>query len=108
MGFLMDSEGGVIRYEFRALRDVLMPGRPRETVVQVLAGCELVDHTTAPGRAQRGIRCGTCGVTSFHPKDVEERFCARCHKFHARPEHGLPEIPMRWGVSPPFRGPAPL
>jgi hypothetical protein len=22
-----------------------------------------------------------CGVRSFHPKDVENRYCGRCHRF---------------------------
>jgi hypothetical protein len=34
------------------------------------------------GRLVLGIRCDTCGRTSYHPKDVEERFCGACQKFH--------------------------
>lgn len=33
-----------------------------------------------------GIRCHTCNLTSFHPKDITERYCACCHRFH---EDGL-------------------
>jgi uncharacterized OB-fold protein len=33
-----------------------------------------------------GIRCHTCGQTSFHPKDINERYCGACHVFH---EDGL-------------------
>jgi len=33
-----------------------------------------------------GIRCHTCGRTSLHPKDIEERYCGACHVFH---EDGL-------------------
>jgi len=29
-----------------------------------------------------GIRCHTCGRISYHPKDVKERYCGACHKFH--------------------------
>jgi len=29
-----------------------------------------------------GIRCHTCGQTSFHPKDINERYCGHCHVFH--------------------------
>jgi uncharacterized OB-fold protein len=34
------------------------------------------------GRLVLGIRCHTCGRTSYHPKDVEERYCGHCHVFH--------------------------
>ena len=33
-----------------------------------------------------GIRCLTCQRISFHPKDVETRYCGACHVFH---EDGL-------------------
>lgn len=26
------------------------------------------------------IRFHPCGITSWHPKDVEHRFCALCHR----------------------------
>ena len=28
------------------------------------------------------ITCLTCGRTSYHPKDVENKYCGYCHKFH--------------------------
>lgn len=31
---------------------------------------------------QSGITCMLCGFTSWHPQDVEERYCAACHVFH--------------------------
>jgi len=31
---------------------------------------------------QRGIMCLTCGLTSWHPQDVEHRYCGRCQVFH--------------------------
>jgi uncharacterized OB-fold protein len=34
------------------------------------------------GRLVLGSRCHTCGRTSYHPKDVEERYCSACHTFH--------------------------
>jgi ribosomal protein L37E len=34
------------------------------------------------GRMTLGIRCHTCGRVSYHPKDVEERYCGACHRFH--------------------------
>jgi ribosomal protein L37E len=29
------------------------------------------------------IACPVCGMTSFHPKDIEERYCAACHNWHS-------------------------
>lgn len=28
-----------------------------------------------------GFLCGICGFVSFHPKDLEHRYCGNCHKF---------------------------
>jgi hypothetical protein len=28
------------------------------------------------------ITCLRCGLTSYHPKDVESGYCGRCHVFH--------------------------
>jgi len=28
-----------------------------------------------------GIRCQTCQRISFHPKDIDERYCGACHVF---------------------------
>lgn len=28
------------------------------------------------------IQCLKCGMVSFHPKDIEERYCGHCHEFH--------------------------
>ena len=28
------------------------------------------------------IKCHTCGLTSYHPKDVSHRYCGKCHIFH--------------------------
>lgn len=30
----------------------------------------------------KAITCCTCGATSYHPGDVEHRYCGRCHVFH--------------------------
>ena len=30
----------------------------------------------------KAIKCMTCGMTSYHPKDVEHRYCGNCNKFH--------------------------
>jgi hypothetical protein len=39
----------------------------------------IVDHGNA-------IKCETCGLTSWHPKDVEHLFCGMCHRFHDVPD----------------------
>jgi len=28
------------------------------------------------------IRCLECGGMSFHPNDIEQKYCGHCHKFH--------------------------
>lgn len=46
--------------------------------------------TVIPGRnydlvyegSSKGIKCNTCGRTSWHPRDVQEKYCGYCHKFH--------------------------
>lgn len=30
----------------------------------------------------KGIRCERCKFISFHPKDVDEKYCANCNIFH--------------------------
>ena len=34
------------------------------------------------------ITCKECGMTSYHPKDVEHKYCGNCHKFL---DHGYRE-----------------
>lgn len=31
---------------------------------------------------QAYIVCPRCGAVSHHPKDITERYCGRCHRFH--------------------------
>jgi hypothetical protein len=31
------------------------------------------------------IRCLHCGLKSFHPDDVKNRYCGKCHVFHEEP-----------------------
>lgn len=28
------------------------------------------------------ITCPRCGRTSYHPRDIQERYCGACHQFH--------------------------
>lgn len=36
--------------------------------------------TNASG--QMFIACRLCGMQSFHPEDVRQRYCGCCHQFH--------------------------
>jgi ribosomal protein L37E len=31
---------------------------------------------------RKTITCLVCGRTSYHPRDVEEKYCGHCHRFH--------------------------
>jgi hypothetical protein len=33
----------------------------------------------------QAIKCLVCGLTSWHPQDVEYRFCGKCDRFHDAP-----------------------
>ena len=41
---------------------------------------ELLNPKQAP--MQPGIVCKLCKRTSFHPMDVEQKYCGNCHIFH--------------------------
>lgn len=32
------------------------------------------------------ITCPKCGKTSYHPKDISERYCGNCHEYHDQME----------------------
>lgn len=40
---------------------------------------------TVGDRSYPGIQCLRCGFTSYHPKDVAEKYCIACHRFHEDP-----------------------
>jgi hypothetical protein len=44
-------------------------------------GYDLV-YVLERGRLVLGIRCHTCERVSFHPTDIEQRYCGACHVFH--------------------------
>ena len=50
-----------------------------------------------PNGAYKGIRFEPCGVQSFHPDDVRERYCAFCHRWIEREEspHAVARDPVR-------------
>jgi hypothetical protein len=60
---------------------VLKYGRGYDLVVVLV---ELPRSRTEPNRERLhlGIRCHTCHLTSYYPKDITERYCACCHRFH--------------------------
>lgn len=31
---------------------------------------------------QTGIKCLVCGMTSYNPNDVANKYCGHCHRFH--------------------------
>jgi hypothetical protein len=33
----------------------------------------------------RAIECLRCGMVSYHPEDVRQRYCGHCHRFHDDP-----------------------
>lgn len=41
-----------------------------------------VDGTTYDLGPAASIKCPQCALTSYHPKDIEHRFCGNCHMFH--------------------------
>src|SRR5215467_1192268 len=40
----------------------------------------------------KAITCLRCGLTSFNPNDIAQRYCGRCHVFHDRGTVGT----VRW------------
>jgi hypothetical protein len=40
------------------------------------------EFLTNPVTRQEGIRCMTCGLVSWNPEDVAERYCGNCKVFH--------------------------
>ena len=39
-------------------------------------------------KGNAGIKCHTCGLTSWNFNDVRERYCGKCHVFHDDPRGG--------------------
>jgi hypothetical protein len=56
------------------------------------------------GRHQgEGIECRFCNLTSFHPNDIENRYCGYCDIFHDDISEVLTravagELPREWGI----------
>jgi ribosomal protein L37E len=47
-------------------------------LLETLSGMTAVPRATT----KDFIRCPRCGLTSYNPKDIAERYCGYCHAFH--------------------------
>lgn len=47
-------------------------------------GTHIVDLGSVEVRASR-LTCPRCGMTSWHPRDVAEGYCGKCHDWTAEP-----------------------
>jgi len=67
--------------------------------------------TTVRNHTYSGIQCLVCGSTSYHPRDIAERYCGLCHVFHedadftrrvnlGEPESETPHRPTSGSVHP--------
>lgn len=56
------------------------------SMAQQLAACasELREEAGEGEEREKppSITCPTCRKTSYHPKDIEERYCGYCHQWH--------------------------
>lgn len=47
----------------------------------------VADMATAPTYEIIGkdeaVKCLVCGLTSYNPNDVMQRYCGKCHKYHS-------------------------
>lgn len=57
--------------------------------------CQRTEYLLTEQEGRPGIYCKACGLTSFHPEDVEHRYCGHCDRF-------LVEAPNE---TPPAQGP---
>lgn len=63
-----------------ALREHLRPSPKKQGEFEPLWGVQTFEMVE--DRGSTGIKCLRCGRTSFHPQDVEHRYCGHCHEFH--------------------------
>lgn len=49
-------------------------------IVALMRTGKLPSYSIAPDGGS--ITCHVCGKTSYHPKDVENKYCGKCHVFH--------------------------
>jgi hypothetical protein len=63
--------------------------------------CRILEHTLVKQRAIKCLRVvkgKECGAISYHPRDIEERYCGRCHCFHSEPSGEV--VPIWKDVGP--------
>lgn len=46
--------------------------------LEASSGYEIREEPGVP----RSIRCLVCGNASYHPLDIQEKYCGHCHRFH--------------------------
>lgn len=68
----------VLRPSIDKPRYTIVAGDWRAVSAAVVNRAESAGATYVPA----GIRCDVCGLTSWNPMDVAERYCANCHIFH--------------------------
>jgi hypothetical protein len=44
---------------------------------------QLQAYTPAPANEPPSIFCPKCGLVSYNPNDIEQRYCGSCHEWHA-------------------------
>lgn len=49
-------------------------------VIEKTDDYEILEWSTG----EQGIYCWLCGWISYHPGDIEHRYCAHCKRFHSR------------------------
>ena len=40
-------------------------------------------HRSPEKESPPSITCPQCGRTSYHPMDIQEKYCGHCHEWHA-------------------------
>lgn len=45
-------------------------------IIRDVCGDDAAQRATRPS-----ITCPRCGFTSYHPRDIAERYCGMCHEF---------------------------
>ena len=50
-------------------------------IAAITLAAQLV-HLAKTSAGRERITCPRCGMTSYHPEDVRQRYCAGCHIFH--------------------------
>ena len=54
--------------------------------------------------AEKSIICPRCYRESFHPQDIEERYCGHCHMFHREMIHQFIPLTVRLDDLEVFNG----